>query len=140
MYKTTSPKNKFQRDMNNTSQEAMRPSDEEQHISYGIISKVNYKNGQVQVKELIEDGRIGQLITGGFVPLLNPLSQIHTLYGALREGLVVRIFWRGKHTRNKQNIVVEVIGDEDHTLLNKTPELNEIPVGPYRIFSGGIPI
>jgi len=72
------------------------------------------------------------------MPLTTPISEIHHLWGALREGLVVRVYWRGK--LNPKNAIIEVIGDEDHKFLSKEPQLNELPVGVWRLFSGGIGI
>lgn len=137
-YNSSAPKNNLQQALNKTSKEAKSPVDEQQRINYGVISEVNHDTSQVKVRALRSDGKLGEEISKGFLPLLNPLSQIHLLYGLLREGLVVRIFWRGK--LEPQNAVIEVIGDEEHNLLTKSPEPNEITIGPFKIFSGGFGI
>jgi len=135
-YSSSSPKNILQQKMHENTREAGQPADEQERITYGIISEINYESSQVKVKLLKADGKIGDEISGGYLPLATPLSEIHLLWGALREGLVVRVYWKGK--LRPRDAIVEVIGDEDHKFLQKPPSLNEIAVGPWRIFSGGI--
>lgn len=131
-YNSPAAKNSFQKLLHNTSRDAGSPSDEGNRISYGVISEVNQDTSQVKVRGYDQDGSLGEEITKGFLPILNPLSQVHMNYGLLREGLVVRIFWRGK--LEPQNALIEVIGDEELAFLQKKPEPNEIQVGPFKIF------
>jgi hypothetical protein len=136
MYSSSAPKNILQQKLHETSREARTPSDEADRITYGVISEVNYDNGQVKVRKILADGKIGDKISNGFLPLATPLSVIHHQFGALREGLVVRIYYRGK--LNPKNVIIDVIGEEDHQFLSKQPAQNEIAIGPWRIFSGGV--
>jgi hypothetical protein len=135
-YRSSAPKNEFQQKFKDVSSQSRNPPDEADRITYGVISEVNFNNGQVKVKKLLADGKIGDEISEGFLPLSTPLSEIHLLWGALREGLVVRVYYKGKLTPRNQ--IIEVIGDEEHSFLNKEPISNEIEIGPYKIFSGGI--
>lgn len=135
-YSSAAPKNILQQKLHETSRESMLPKDEEDRITYGVISEVNYSNGQVRVRRILSDGKIGNEISNGFLPLSTPLSEIHLLWGALREGLVVRVYYKGK--LNPKNVIIEIIGDEDHRFLNKTPLQNEIEIGAYKIFLGGV--
>ena len=138
MYNSSAPKNVFQQKLHNTSREARNPSDEADRITYGVISAVNYNNGQVKVKRILSDGRVGEEISGGYLPVSTPLSFIHHNFGALREGLVVRIYYKGK--LSPKNVIIEVIGEEDHRFVSKEPQQNEIKIGAWRIMSGGISI
>jgi len=135
-YNSSAPKNELQQALHETNRQAQQPSDKQDRVTYGIISAVNYDSGQVKVKKLEADGKVGNEISNAFLPLATPLSEIYLLWGALREGLVVRIYWRGK--LSPRNAIIEVIGDEDHSFLRKTPYLNEVAVGAYRIFSPGL--
>jgi hypothetical protein len=138
MYNSSAPKNVFQQRFHETSRVARNPSDEADRITYGVISAVNHNNGQVKVRRILTDGKIGNEISGGYLPLSTPLSFIHHNFGALREGLVVRVYYKGK--LNPKNVIIEVIGDEDHVFLNKIPAENEIQIGPWRILAGGLGI
>ena len=138
MYSSSAPKNIFQQKFHDTSRQARNPSDEADRITYGVISAINYNNGQVKVRRILADGRIGDEISGGFLPLATPLAIVHHLFGALREGLVVRIYYKGK--LNPKNVIIEVIGEEDHQFISKEPRQNEIKIGAFRIMSGGISI
>ena len=135
-YNTAAPKNQFQNVLKKVSKEAEAPSDEAQKITYGVISEVNHNNGQVKVRKLLADGKIGDDIANSFLPLATPTTVVHQLFGALREGLVVRIYYRGK--LNPKNVIIEVIGEEDHQLLNKEPAQNEIQVGAHEIFGASL--
>ncbi len=132
-YQSPAAKNSFQKVLHNTAKEAGNPADEQLRISYGTISEVNQETSQVKVRIYKPDGSLGEEITKGFLPIINPLDQIHMNYGLLRDGLVVRIFWRGK--LEPQNALIEVIGDEELAFLQKKPQQNEIEIGPFRIFS-----
>lgn len=138
MYSSSAPKNIFQQKLHDTSRQARNPSDEADRITYGIISAVNYNNGQVKVRRILADSKIGDEISGGFLPLATPISVVHHNFGALREGLVVRIYYKGK--LSPKNVIIEVIGEEDHKFISKEPQQNEIQVGVWKILSGGISI
>ena len=135
--RSSAPRTKYQQNQDKIAREIGNPSDQQERISYGMISAVNYNSGQVKVKLLTSDGKIGEEIAPGYLPLATPLSEIHLLWGALREGLVVRIYWRGKG--NYKDAIIEVIGDEEHRFLTKEPEMNELATGPWTTFLGGMP-
>jgi hypothetical protein len=132
----STPKNALEQKLGKTAMEAGQPANEQDRIGYGIISKVNHDSSQVKIRLLNSDGQPGEELTGGFLPLLTPLSDIHLRYGALREGLVCRIFWKGK--LRPKTPLVEIIGEEDHSLLKKKAASNQVDIGPYQIFSGGL--
>ena len=135
-YRSSAPKNLFQQKLHETSRESTLPKDEDGHIAYGVISEVNYNSGQVKVRKLLTDGKIGDEISSGFLPLANPLSDIHLRFGALREKLVVRYYYRGN--LNPKNVIVEVIGDENFKFMMTAPVQNEINIGAYKIFGASI--
>jgi hypothetical protein len=132
----STPKNALEQKLGRTASEAGQPANEQDRIGYGIISEVNQETSQVKIKLLTSDGQPGEELRGGFLPLVTPLNVIHMLFGALREGLVCRIYWKGK--LRPKTPLIEVIGDEEHSLLKKKPASNEVEVGPYQIFSGGL--
>ncbi len=62
------------------------------HIEYGIITDVNYENCKVKVLRFTT-GK--ELINGkdNYHLLLNPITEIHMLYGPLMPGMKCRIQW-----------------------------------------------
>lgn len=132
----SAPRNALEQKFNKTHDEASQPAHEQDRISYAIISEVNEDSCQVRIRLLKADGEPGELLSGGFLPLLNPLDDIHMRFGSLRKGLLCRIYWRGK--LKPKNPIVEVIGDEDHSFLKKKPATNKVELGPFAIFSGGV--
>ena len=135
-YTTSAAKNALAQTLHKTANEAGNPADEQVRIGYGAISEVDYDTSQVKVKMYRPDGSPGEELTKGFLPVLNPLSQIHMNYGLLREGLVCRIYYRGK--LDPSFALIEVIGDEELSFLQKAPEANEIQIGPFLIFGPGL--
>lgn len=105
-------------------------------IRYGIITAVDYEDSQVKVKIFTDAGRADYDLPA-FYPLINPLSQVHLLWGKLREGLAVRVFYTGKEDPPK-NVLVEVIGDEGLNFLRKDRKENVLATGPYKMMSGGL--
>ena len=132
----SAPKNKLEQTLKKTHQEAGQPVNEQDRTGYAIISEVNEDTSQVKIKILRADGSVGEELRGGFLPLQNPLADIHHRFGALRKGLVCRIYWKGRLT--PRNPIVEVIGDEEHLLLKKKAATNKVEIGPFQIFSGGL--
>lgn len=130
------PKNALEQKLSKQQSEATQPAHEQDRIGYAVITEVNQDTSQVKIRLLKADGDPGDILDGGFLPLLNSLSDIHMRFGALRKGLVCRIYWRGR--LKPKNPVVEIIGDEDHSLLKKKPAPNTIELGPFAIFSGGV--
>lgn len=114
------------------------PSDEQDRIRYGIITKVN-ENSFVKIRLLNNAGEpVGSdIVDGAFLPLITPLSQIFMLWGSLRKGLLCRVFWRGKLEPNASS-AIEVIADEHHNFLKKEIQSNEIATNPYKLMSGGL--
>lgn len=132
----TAPKNALEQRLNKTHQEATQPAHEQDRIGWAIISEINEDTSQVKIRLLKSDGEPGDVLPGGFLPLINPLEDIHNRFGGLRKNMVCRIFWKGK--LNPRNCLVEVIGPEGHSFLKKKPATNRVDVGPYAIFSGGV--
>jgi hypothetical protein len=136
MNRNTAPKNLLQQGLSDLANQVGQPTNENERISYGVIAEVNDETSQVKVRFLTADKTLGELVSDGFLPLLNPLQQIFSNYGGLREGLLVRIFWRGKI--KPTTAIIEVIGDEDSSFLQKEFTENDIEVGPHWILSGGL--
>lgn len=132
----SAPKNALEQKLHKQHSEATQPTHEQDRIGYAVITEVNENTSQVKIRLLKSDGDPGDILPGGFLPLLNPLDDIHMRFGALRKGLVCRIYWRGR--LKPKNPVVEVIGDEDHSFLKKKPATNAVELGPFAIFSGGV--
>lgn len=129
---TTAAKNKLQQYSHDTHRESRQPVDEQDRITYGVISDVDEDTSQVKVRFLKSDGIVGDELSPNFLPLSTPLEQIHLLWGLLRKGLVCRIYWKGKISPRKA--IIEVIGNENHKLINQAPVPNEITIGPWQIF------
>lgn len=132
----SAPKNNLQQTIGKIKQEIGQPSNDIERISYGVITEVEPESSQVKVRFLKEDGVAGEMVSESFLPLINSLNAIQMLYGALRPGLLVRIFWRGKI--KPRTAIVEVIADEGSSFLKKQPQDNEIETGPYKFLSGGL--
>ncbi len=132
----TAPKNALEQRLQRTASEANQPTHEQDRIGYAIITEVNHETSQVRIRLLKADGDPGEVLPGGFLPLLNPLDDIHMRFGTLRKGMICRIYWRGK--LKPKNPLVEVIGDESYSFLKKKPAINVIEIGPFLIFSGGV--
>jgi hypothetical protein len=131
-------RNKLQNNMQSTHQKSETPVDDSHNIAYGLITAVNNDTSQVKVKLYTTDSTFAsdEILNGAYLPLLNPLIQIQHEWGAIRVGLLVRVHWKGK--LNQKNAVIEIVGDEESPFLNKEPLQNELPTGPFRIFSAGL--
>ncbi len=132
----SAPKNALEQKLHKQHSEATQPTHEQDRIAYAIVTEVNHNTSQVKIRLLKSDGDPGEVLPGGFLPLLNSLDDVHLRFGMLRKGLVCRIFWRGR--LKPKNPVVEIIGDENYSLLRKKPAINSIELGPFAIFSGGV--
>ena len=129
----------LQQDSRSTSaSQGRQPSDEQDRVRYGVITETN-DNNLVKVSLLNADGDSDgkNIVQGAFLPLMNPLAQIHMIWGSLREGLICRVWWRGKLEPNAST-VIEIIADEEHNFLKKETESNEVNTQPYALFTGGI--
>lgn len=140
--------NQMQKVTRTNTEKGSEPVDEQLRISYGVIAEVNDDNQRVRIdlygrggsKIRVGAGVNGNQEKGAFVPIMQPLSIIHTLYGSLRKGLVVRVFWRGKHAPGKEAIA-EVISDAEESIFRSGSEetkSNELATTPHDIFTGGV--
>src|SRR5688500_15946082 len=122
----TAPKDAGQQRRSDTGTLSRQPASEQDRVRYGVITAVNDDN-LVKVKLLSDAGNpIGEdIVSGSYLPLMNPLSQVFLLWGSLRKGLFCRVFWRGKQEPNASTLV-EIIADEEHNFLKKEPESNEV--------------
>lgn len=135
----SAPKHSLADTIDKASSRAGEATDEGTRISYGRVVAVDHKTSQVKVIMFREAEKGGQLLVkqGAFIPLLTPLGQIHLLWGALREGLACRIYWRGKH--EPQQAIVEIVGDEETSnFLTQPISVNDIATGPWKILTGGM--
>ena len=139
--------NIIQKSFDKGMQRGGEPKDEQLRISYGVIAEVNEDNLTVRV-DVFERGGAKRRVgippggwgPGAFLPLLQPITIIHTLYGSLRKGLVVRLFWRGKHFPGSETFV-EIISDTGEEVFlsgKKKPRANSLATQPYQIFTGGL--
>lgn len=119
-----------------TARKSGQPVQDALRIRYGIITAVDHEDSQVKVK-LFTNAGLPDMDLPAFYPLINPLSEIHLLWGRLREGLAVRVFYVGKEDPPK-NVLVEIIGDEGLSFLRKERKENVIATGPYKLMSGGL--
>ena len=117
---------------------AKDPSNEQDRIKYGVISEVS-DNSMVKVRLLNNKGELNgsNIVSGAFLPVINPLSQIHFAFGSLCKGQFVRVFWRGKLSPNTSTIV-EVIANEGHKFLQKDRKSNEVDTKAFIWNSGGL--
>lgn len=138
--------NPIQTGLEQANSRAGDPADEQQRVSYGIITEVNEEVNRVKV-DLFDRGnsktRIGSGVDrpeGSFIPVMQPLIVIHHLYGALRKGLIVRVWWRGKQEPGAEAIA-EIISDQDSSIFGsgtKSSRSNELATTPHEIFTGGL--
>lgn len=141
-FQTNAPKDIKQDQTDRVNREAGNPSDQQDRISYGEITKVIPKSSQVHVKFVGENRYLLQDKAhpeGKPVPVIQPLRVINHLYGRLHRGMKVRIFWIGKN--DAKSAFVEVIGADDFNLegvFNKEPEANRQDTLPYLSMSGGV--
>ena len=139
--------NVVQKAFDTSMQRAGEPKDEQLRISYGVICDVNEDNSTVRVDTFDRGGnrtRIGsgadQSGDGALLPILQPITLIHQMFGSLRKGLVVRIYWRGKHIPGRES-VVEVISDAGESVFatgRKKTRSNELAVAVHEMFMGGV--
>lgn len=135
-YTVSSPRNIPQSNLSGLSRKVGQPVPDSLRIRYGVITAVDNDTSQVKIKLYTNTGR-PDIEPPGYHPLINPLSQVHLLWGKLRKGLAVRAFYRGKEDP-ASDYIVEVIGDEGLDFLKKEAKENILSTGPYKILSGGI--
>jgi hypothetical protein len=121
-----------------TSRSSSAPTQDQQCIRYGVITEVNKDTSQVKVR-LFTNADKDDIDIVNYNPILNSLSEIHLLYGELRQGLYIRFFYKGKEDP-KQNCrgLVEIIADEESDFLRRLEGVNVIDTGPYKLMSGGL--
>lgn len=135
---TTAPKNALSQIINSTGEKAEQPNDQQERIGYGEIEKVNPTTSKVVVKMYDEVKGDFTILKGKPVPVIQPLTYINHLYGALSPGMKVKIYWKGRN--EPKNAFVEIIGAEDFNLKDafiKEPEANRQDTTPYLTLSGG---
>lgn len=130
--------NKLQQKFKHIAQQTGQPGEEQDRISYGIISEVHEETGQVKLKVFQTKEEGGDLELLGFHPMIHERHVVHLLFGPLRSGLYVRIFWRGKSIRSSTRIRAEVIGGDHYLPRQQEADECMIEVGNYKIFSGGV--
>ena len=138
--------NVVQKTFDSQNQRAGEPKDEQLRISYGVIAEVNEDNSTVRIDIFDRSGkktRVGsdndKRQGGAFLPVIQSLMTINNLFGALRKGLIVRLYWRGKHFPGAESLV-EIISDNtalEFTSGRKKPRSNELATQPWEIFMGG---
>ena len=134
--RTSGARSVWQEQLANAAIKAGQPVQDTLRIRYGIIIAVDHEDSQVKVRLFTDTGQ-NDYDLPAYYPLINPLSQIHLLWGKLREGLAVRVFYKGKEDPPR-NVLVEVIGDEGLDFLRKDRKENVIATGPYKLMSGGL--
>jgi hypothetical protein len=136
VYQSTAPRNSIEQKMGHIASEASQPSYVQERISYGVITEVNTDTSQVKVTLLLDDGSTGEQVGNGYLPLIQPLDVVYLNFGSLRNGLRVRVYWRGRQYPPQAGLV-EVVGDENYNFLAKEPQTPEVEIGPFKIFSSG---
>ena len=134
---TSSPRSVRQQEHASTATKAGQPVLDNLRIRYGIITSVDEDTSQVRIRLFTNEGQPDIFIDTP-QPLLNPLSEIHLLWGRLRKGLAVRFFYIGQESTPPSGRVVEIIGDEGLSFLKKETKENILATGPYKIITGGV--
>jgi len=139
--------NRIQSGFDKTNQKAGDPVDDQQRWSFGIIADVNEENSRIRVDFFERKGkkvRLGAGVDGegdgAFIPILQDITDIHQRFGRLRKGLLVKVYWKGKHFPTSDS-VAEVISDSPEAIFasgRKEPRSNEVSTSSWRIFLGGV--
>jgi hypothetical protein len=104
-------------------------------VEYGKITAVDEETSQVRVALASRNGWSPEIPQ--FLPLMTPLSEIYLKWGALRPGLAIRLWYKGRE--NPRSGTVEVIGEEtDLDFLKKEKKTNILDTGPYKLITGGL--
>lgn len=139
-FQKPAPSNALHGTLKSQNLEGRKPSHEQDRVGYGQVSRVDDKNGQVFVRLYEGNDRNGNPKLGEeskqSFPISNQMEQINKDYGMLRENLAIRITWRGGQLKPNQ-AVVDIIGDENYSLVKKAPRSNLLATGPFKILSGG---
>ena len=118
---------------NQVDQETAAPPRIRDHIDYGIVTGINEKQ---QLQCALYSDPDNKILQTQFWPLITPMDEIISKYGTLRKGMIVRVHWRGRDTANFA--IVEVVGNEQHNLVEQKEAKNEKAVAPHKMMSGGI--
>lgn len=130
-------RDKFVKSNQETAKQAGQPNQDSLNLRYGTIHTISEDKNRLSVRYCDSAGKDLDEISPMF-PYINPMSQIFLLWGALREGLAVRVFFKGRDGKTDQGII-EIIGDEHpRTFLAKDIKANELETGPYLLISGGL--
>jgi hypothetical protein len=141
-HRPTAAKDKLNATLDSQAVKSGSPSDEQLRVSYGEIFKVHEERSTVDITLFgrnTDEAKEGEKIFE--VPLLHPLHFYHLVYGQLRAGLCVRLFWRGGRQKPGREAIAEVISNNACTIFRsgkKEYEPNTINTGPWQIFSGGL--
>ena len=132
MHRSTSPSTVSQEKDRHISQAVQRPAHKSVRRQKG---KVLYVHPSVpQVKILLDSGRMAK--GGGWIPVMNPPSDIALRFGTLRQGLLAII----SHTSDlEKDAYAEIIGEENNILGNTPHQINQVGTGLYEIFTPGSP-
>lgn len=138
--------NSVQSGFANNHQRAGEPIDEQQRVSFGQIAEVNEDTQRVRVDIFGRNGNLKRLgkternPEGPYIPVLQPLQVIHHLFGSLRKGLIVRVWWRGKQAPASEAIA-EIVTDQEGAVFftgEESARSNELATSPHEIFAGGV--
>lgn len=139
--------NIIQKTFDQSLQRAGEPADEQLRISYGVIAEVDEDNSTVRVDIFDKGGnriRIGagpdSKSQGSLLPIIQPITEIHHRFGSIRKGLIVRVYWKGKHVPGKDSLI-EIISDAGESIFGsgrKDVRSNELATQVHEIFTGGL--
>lgn len=130
-------RDKFRQSNQTVSKQSRQPNIDTLSIRYGVVEDINEDQSRISVRLCTSTGEETGDITPMW-PYLNTLSEVFLLWGALRKGLMVRVFCKGQDKIPAQGIV-EILGDEPpSTLLGREVRANEIETGPYLMLMGGL--
>lgn len=123
-----------QKGVQNSTRAAEEPAGYADHISYGIITDVNFADYQVKVK-LFGD-REHPALENEWQALVTQQDEIFLRWGQLRKGMHCRVYWRGQAEARKG--FVEIVADEDASFTRQKDKKNEVDTMPYKFLGGGL--
>lgn len=140
-YRPSAPRNNHQSSVSGASQSATQPTNDQPNIAYGRVKEVI--GGKRVIITYFNDNNNKDEDMKIPVAINSPgLEAIKTLYGGLKPGLPVRIFFKGMWPPDPlvNDVKVDVIGgfDDDIAKDDADPEPEELATGPYKLFSGGL--
>jgi hypothetical protein len=139
-YRPTASQGGVSSTLDNESTRATTPNSNQLKISYGQIIEVHDERSTIDVMIFGKPGDILNEFKVFEVPLIHPLQFYHLVFGQIRKGLVVRLFWRGSSKPGRESFA-EIIDNSDGARFKsgkKKYENNTQTTGPWKIFSGGL--